>query len=52
MVTPLITVTRLYTGSDNESHFEDIQVPLKNAGGIGCLSQSVELLSNVVYGCP
>lgn len=41
MVTPLITVTRLYTGSDNESHFEDIQVPLKNAGGIGCLSQSV-----------
>ena len=41
MVTPLITVTRLYTGSDNESHFEDIQVPLKNAGGIGCLSQNV-----------
>jgi len=41
MTTPLITVTRLYTGSDEESHFENIQVPLKDAGGIGCLSQSV-----------
>lgn len=41
MITPFISVTRLYTGSDHESHFEEIQVPLKNAGGIGCLSQSV-----------
>ncbi len=36
-----IRVTRLYTGPDDESHFEDIKVPLKEAGGIGSLSQSV-----------
>jgi len=25
--------TRLYTGSDGESHFEDVDIPLKDAGG-------------------
>ena len=26
-------VTRLYTGLDNESHFEDIDIPLNSKGG-------------------
>ena len=26
-------VTRLYTGSDNESHFEDVDIPLNATGG-------------------
>ncbi len=32
-------VTRLYTGSDGESHFEDIDVPLENTGGVGRRSE-------------
>lgn len=32
-------ITRLYTGDDNESHFEEIDVPLTDAGDIGKLSQ-------------
>ncbi len=35
-------ITRLYTGSDNESHFEDIEIELSDAGDIGALSQKVE----------
>ena len=35
-------VTRLYTGSDGESHFEDFDIPLKNEGNIGRLSESVK----------
>lgn len=35
-------ITRLYAGPDNESHFEDIEIPLKNAGDIGHLSELVE----------
>ncbi len=31
-------VTRIYTGSDGESHFEDIDIPLRDAGDIGALS--------------
>ncbi|MBW2520396.1 MAG: hypothetical protein JRD88_08600 [Deltaproteobacteria bacterium] len=31
-------VTRLYTGRDGESHFEEIDLPLMNAGAIGSLS--------------
>ena len=27
-------VTRLYTGLDGESHFEDIEVPIEDKGGI------------------
>lgn len=37
-----ITITRLYTGDDNESHFQDIQVPIRDGGGIGGLSESIE----------
>lgn len=28
-------VTRLYTGTDNQSHFEDIEVPFDSRGGFG-----------------
>lgn len=35
-------ITRLYTGSDNESHFEDIEIPLKDGGDIGQLSELVD----------
>jgi hypothetical protein len=32
-------ITRLYTGDDGESHFEDIDIPLRDAGEIGRLSE-------------
>ena len=32
-------ITRIYAGSDGESHFEDIHIPLKDAGEIGSLSR-------------
>jgi len=35
-------ITRLFTGPDNESHFEDIDIELKDAGDIGHLSETVE----------
>lgn len=31
-------ITRLYTGPDEESHFEDIEIPLKDGGDFGKLS--------------
>lgn len=34
--------TRLYTGEDGESHFEEIEIPLKDAGAIGRLSELEE----------
>ncbi len=34
-------ITRIYTGQDNESHFEDITIPLIDKGDIGKLSQMV-----------
>jgi len=34
-------ITRIYTGKDGESHFEDIDIPLKDAGDIGALSEQV-----------
>jgi hypothetical protein len=38
----MIRVVRIYTGPDNQSHFEDIDVPLKEAGKIGFLSEMVK----------
>ena len=32
-------VVRLYTGPDNKSHFEDIQIPLKDGGKVGFISE-------------
>ncbi len=34
-------VTRIYTGKDGESHFEDLEIPLQDAGDIGALSETV-----------
>jgi hypothetical protein len=36
-------VVRIYTGPDNQSHFEDIEVPLKDAGKTGFLSELVKV---------
>jgi len=33
-----MTVVRIYTGTDNRSHFEDIKIPLKSTGKIGFIS--------------
>jgi quercetin dioxygenase-like cupin family protein len=38
----MIKVVRLYTGPDNKSHFEDIQVPLADAGKTGFLSERIK----------
>jgi hypothetical protein len=35
-------VVRLYTGADNKSHFEDLDVPMKDAGKIGFMSERVK----------
>lgn len=35
-------VTRLYTGSDGESHFEDIDIPLEDKGEIGRASDIIK----------
>jgi hypothetical protein len=34
-------VTRLYTGPDGEAHFEDMDIPLKDGGQIGRLSDLI-----------
>jgi hypothetical protein len=34
-----MTVVRLYTGPDNKSHFEDIEIPLKDSGKVGFISE-------------
>lgn len=34
-------VTRVYTGSDGESHFEDMDIELENHGEIGRLSERI-----------
>ena len=36
-----MTVVRIFTGPDGKSHFEDVQVPLKDGGKIGFLSDRV-----------
>ena len=33
-----MTIVRIYTGADNQSHFEDVQIPLKSTGKIGFIS--------------
>jgi hypothetical protein len=32
-------ITRVYTGDDGESHFEDIEIPLGEFGAIGAMSK-------------
>ena len=35
-------ITRVYTGTDNHSHFEDVEIPLEEQGAAGSLSQLVK----------
>ena len=35
-------ITRIFTGSDGESHFTDIDIPLHDHGAIGMLSEMIE----------
>ena len=35
-------VTRIFTGADGESHFEDLDIPLKDLGSIGAMSELIE----------
>jgi uncharacterized cupin superfamily protein len=37
-----MTVVRLYTGADGQSHFEDMQIPMADKGKIGFLSDKVK----------
>jgi hypothetical protein len=37
--TKTMKVVRIYTGADNQSHFEDIQILLKDSGKVGFLSE-------------
>ena len=32
------SLTRIYTGDDGESHFEDVEIPLEDRGVIGAIS--------------
>jgi hypothetical protein len=41
-------VVRIYTGPDNQSHFEDLQIPLKDGGKVGFLSERMKA-SGVVF---
>lgn len=34
-----MTIVRIYTGADNQSHFEEVQIPLKSTGKIGFISE-------------
>ena len=42
-------VTRLYTGSDGESHFEDITIPLKDQEGYFEWSEPIEA-TGIIFG--
>lgn len=35
-----LTVTRIYTGDDNQSHFEELEIELEDAGPVGHLSKT------------
>lgn len=35
----MFPITRVYSESNGESHFEDIEIPLKEAGSVGKLSE-------------
>lgn len=39
----MIRVTRVYSDKNGESHFEDIELPLRNEGDIGFSQQEFPL---------
>lgn len=47
-----MNITRLYTGSDGESHFEEVEVGLKDAGDIGHLSEHVKATGIIFRSTP
>ena len=44
----MIVITRVYSDSNGESHFEDINIPLKNYGDIGFLSEE-QLVRGIIF---
>ncbi|WP_343589974.1 hypothetical protein [Flavobacterium sp.] len=44
----MITITRIYSDANGESHFKDFDVPLKNNGDIGFLSDD-EPVKSIVF---
>lgn len=44
----MITITRIYSDENGESRFEDFEVPLKNNGDIGFLSED-EAAKSIVF---
>jgi hypothetical protein len=45
---PEMKVVRIYTGKDGESHFEDVEVPLRDLGAIGSISE-LEEATEIVF---
>ena len=41
-------VTRIYTGEDGESHFAEIDIPIRDAGEIGALSERFPV-SDIIF---
>lgn len=37
----MFTLTKIYSDTNGDSHFEDIPIPLKDAGDIGSLSEAL-----------
>ena len=36
-----MTIVRIYPGPDNQSHFEDVVIPLKSSGKVGFISELI-----------
>jgi hypothetical protein len=36
-----VRVTRIFTGTDGESHFEDLDIPLRDFGAVGAMSEPI-----------
>ncbi|MCS6924770.1 MAG: hypothetical protein NZ578_02595 [Candidatus Binatia bacterium] len=41
-------ITRIYTGPDNRSHFEDIEIPLQDGGAAGRMS-ALQKATGVIF---
>ncbi|MEO7048211.1 MAG: hypothetical protein ABI091_23130 [Ferruginibacter sp.] len=39
----MFSITRIYADANGDSHFEDISIPLTDAGDIGFLSEKIPL---------
>ena len=37
----MFNITRIYTGAEGDSHFEDVSIPLREGGEIGSLSELI-----------